>query len=236
IGRPDCTVPTLGMDWLPTVPPVVPDLWQWAAPAPDASFTTIANWQAYGSVTYEGERYGQKDEEFMRFISLPRATSQKLELALSGASASVVEHLRASGWAVRDASRPVGTDLEAYRLYISHSRGEFSVAKNAYVKTCSGWFSDRSVCYLASGLPVVLQETGFSDWLPTGMGVLPFSTLEEAADCIRRVNADYAAHQRAARELAEEVFSHEVVLPRLLEAALNTPNWAVKAAQPEGTL
>jgi hypothetical protein len=104
----------------------------------------------------------------------------------------------------------------AYRDYLLASRGEFSAAKHAYVKSRCGWFSDRTVCYLAAGLPAVLQDTGFSDWLPTGRGVLAFSTSEEACDCLEQVNADYAAHRRAAHEIAERVFDYRVVLPALL--------------------
>src|SRR5205823_13193976 len=114
----------------------------------------------------------------------------------------------------------VSADVEPYRRYIVAARGEFSVAKHAYVKTRSGWFSDRSVCYLAAGLPVILQDTGFSDWLPTGRGVLAFTSVAEAAECIARVNADYAGHRRAAGEVAREVFDYRVVLPRLLDIAM----------------
>jgi hypothetical protein len=221
VGRPGCTIPVRGIGWKPTVPPVVPELWQGAGPPDDAPLTTVANWGAYGGVTYEGEHYGQKDEEFLRLIDLPRRTSQKLELALSGADQSVHDRLCEAGWATRDAGQEVSTDIATYRRYLFASRGEFSAAKHAYVKTHSGWFSDRSVCYLAAGLPVVLQDTGFSDWLPTGRGVLAFSTVDEAADCIARLNADYAGHRRAAREIAGQVFDYRVVLPKLLDTALN---------------
>jgi hypothetical protein len=220
IGQPGCTLPSAGIDWLPALPPVVPALWEGSPPAHNAPFTTIANWSAYGAITYEGEHYGQKDEEFMRVLDLPGRTSQKLELALSGAAEDIVSLLRTSGWSVRDASLDVSLDLPTYRAYIRGSRAEFSVAKHAYVKTRSGWFSDRSVCYLAASLPVVLQDTGFSEWLPTGRGVLAFSSLDEAAECIEKVNSDYEAHRRAAHGIAEEVFSYKVVLPRLIDAAL----------------
>jgi hypothetical protein len=220
IGRTGCTVPTGGVDWRPTVPPVVPELWQGAAPAVDAPFTTVANWSSYGGLTYEGEHFGQKDEEFLRLLDLPRQTAQRLELAISGGQ-DVRDRLRAAGWAVRDAGDEVSTDVPTYRAYITGSRGEFSAAKHAYVKTRSGWFSDRSVCYLAAGLPVVLQDTGFSDWLPTGRGVLPFTSAEEAADALDRVNGDYPAHRLGAREIVERVFDYRIVLPRLLESALS---------------
>lgn len=215
IGRPGCTIPTAGVDWLPTVPPVVPELWDGASAAPNAPLTTIANWSAYGGITYQGEHYGQKDEEFLRLLDLPSRTSQRLELALSGADPKVLEQLRTAGWMVRN-SGEVNTDMPAYQAYISSSRGEFSAAKHAYVKTRSGWFSDRSVCYLAAGLPVIVQDTGFSDWLPMGRGVLGFSSVEEAADCIERVKSEYLAQRHAARGIAERTFSHTVVLPRLL--------------------
>lgn len=219
IGQPDCSIPSDGIEWLPTVPPVVPKIWDCEEDWSDAPFTTIANWSAYGETIYQGDRYGQKDEEFMHLLELPSYCSQKLELALSGQDAEIakiVKSLKAAGWLVRSA-REISANLSTYKTYVTGSRGEFSVAKNAYVKTRSGWFSDRSVCYLAASRPVILQDTGFSDWLPTNRGVLAFSSLESAIDCIERVNADYLAHCLAAREIAEQTFSYKVVLPRLLE-------------------
>ncbi|NMG21202.1 hypothetical protein [Brasilonema bromeliae] len=226
IGKPDCTIPSDGIEWLPTVPPVVPEIWhQVLAPEDcekkwvDIPLTTVANWSAYGGIIYQGEHYGQKNEEFMRLLELPSYCAQKLELALSGKDTEIAEitkSLQTAGWLVRDA-RVLSANVSTYINYLTSSRGEFSVAKNAYVKTRSGWFSDRSVCYLAAGRPVILQDTGFSDWLPTGDGVLAFSSLESAVDCIERVNADYQMHCLAAQELAEQNFSYKVVLPRLLE-------------------
>jgi hypothetical protein len=219
VGRAGCLIPVGGLDWRPTVPPVVPELWEEALhESSDEPMTTIASWNAYGSVTYGNEIYGQKDRELLRLLDLPARTSQELEMALAGGD-EVRDRLRRAGWSIRDAGE-VSQDVATYRAYITGSRGEFSAAKHAYVKTRSGWFSDRSVCYLAAGLPVILQDTGFSDWLPTGRGVLAFSSVEEAVSCIDRVNADYPAHCRAAREIAASVFDHRVVLPRLLEYAL----------------
>jgi hypothetical protein len=126
-----------------------------------------------------------------------------------------------AGWSVHDGGEPMGTEVPEYRKYIRSSRGELSAAKHAYVKTHSGWFSDRSVCYLSAGKPVVVQDTGFTDWLPTGNGVLAFSSASEAADCLEQVNADYEVHSEAAREIAERFFAHNVVLPRLISAALH---------------
>lgn len=222
IGRPSCTVPTGGVDWVPTVPPVVPEVWQTVGRSQfsqEGVFTTVASWSAYGATTYQGHRYGQKDEEFLRLLDLPRRTSQKLELALSGTSAEVAECLRAAGWRLRNGGE-VSRDVRTYQSYIVGSRGEFSAAKHAYVRTRSGWFSDRSVCYLAAGLPVILQDTGFTDWLPSGRGVLAFSSLEEAASCLERVDAEYEAHRRAANEIAGATFGYRTVLPQLVDAAL----------------
>jgi hypothetical protein len=216
IGAEGCGVPTAGIAWTPAVPPVVPELWECATPAESAPFTTIANWRAYGPVIYKGESYGQKDVEFMRMLDLPSHVERRLELALSGIDAQETEVLKNAGWHVVDGDS-ISLDVSTYKSYIRASRGELSVAKNAYVKSNSGWFSDRSVCYLASGLPVVLQDTGFTEWLPTGKGVLAFSSVEEAARCIAEVDADYDAHRHAARKVAEQVFSYKVALPMILD-------------------
>jgi hypothetical protein len=223
IGHPNCSIPTNGIDWLATAPPVIPDLWARDVSdnlQSDRPLTTIANWKAYGDATYQRESYGQKDLEFSKLLTLPsRVNGQRLELALSGIDSSARTQLRDAGWNVRNAAE-ISHDVSAYQDYIRSSRAEFSTAKNAYVKTHSGWFSDRSVCYLASGLPVILQDSGFSDWLPTGRGVLPFSSVDEAVACIERMNSDYSNHQNAARELSETVFSYKAVLPRIVDLSL----------------
>jgi hypothetical protein len=232
IGKPSSTVPTCGIEWRPAVPPVVIDLWsgRGESAGADAPFTTIANWSAYGSVTYQGERYGQKDEEFLRVIDLPRHTPHPIELALATDRRSTGTRLRDAGWRIRDAGEVSGSSVR-YMDYIGSSRGEFSVAKHAYVKTRCGWFSDRSVTYLAAGRPVVLQDTGFTDWLPSGPGVLAFSTLEEAAARLEEVSGDYERHRSGARRIAERVFGHGVVLPRLVDAALGgRPRVALREA------
>lgn len=225
IGRAGCTIPSTGVDWLPTVPPVMLEMWRGLVPQPhkgapaSEKFTTIASWDAYGAVAHGGECYGQKDREFLRVLDLPSRTAHQLEIALAGASPDVVDRFRSAGWSVRDPAE-VSADVRAYQSYIVSSRGEFSVAKHAYVKSHSGWFSDRTVCYLAAGLPAVLQNTGFTDWLPAGRGVLPFSSAEEAVDCLDRVNCAYEEHAHAARLLAAEYFAAERVLPRLLQRAM----------------
>jgi hypothetical protein len=157
---------------------------------------------------------GNKDEELLRFIDLPRHVSTPLELAVSGPH----DLLTAHGWRCRDAFS-VSHDLDAYRAYITSSLGEFSVAKHTYVSTNSGWFSDRTACYLASGRPVVVQDTGFSAHLPVGEGLLSYTTLEEARDALEQVVGDYERHARVARDLALACFASEVVLPSLLARA-----------------
>jgi hypothetical protein len=221
IGHENCKIPTQGIDWLPIAPPVVMDLWEGARPVSDAPFTTIGNWGAYGDLVYEGEEYGQKNREFEQLIEVPRRSGQKLELALSGAEPQVEQRFRNAGWSVISGGQVAGTDVTRYRDYIRSSRGEFSAAKHAYVKTHSGWFSDRSVCYLAAGLPVVLQNTGYTDWLPTGRGVLAFCSSDEAVERIAEVSRDYALHCQAAHETASKFFDYKVVLPAMLELAMN---------------
>jgi hypothetical protein len=225
IGKPFCSVPVGQTRWLPTVPPVVTDLWAGSAPPREAPMTTVANWTAYGSIEHEGREYGQKDREFLRLIDVARHSPIPLELAISGAAPDVHQRFQKAGWNVRDAGEDVSTDIATYRNYILTSRGEFSAAKHAYVATRSGWFSDRSVCYLAAGRPVVLQDTGFTDWLPTDRGVLPFTTPLEALDALRHLASDYSTHAGAAASLAREWFAHDRVLPKLLETALErTPS------------
>jgi hypothetical protein len=226
VGRPDCSIPTCDLEWRALYPPVVPSLWWCCSSATRAAveaapFTTVANWTAYGAIEHEGQVYGQKDQEFLRFMDLPSCTSQTLELALSGAEERTVEAFRARGWSVRDAGE-LTTRFGRYRDYVACSRGELSTAKHAYVATHSGWFSDRSVCYLAAGRPVILQDTGFGQSLPTGRGLLAFTTLEEAVECIERVNADYQAHCSAARQLASDFLHFRKVLGPVLEIALST--------------
>lgn len=225
IGRPGCSVPLAGVVWLPTQPPVVPEIWPDLAPAdrqPDfpPSLSTICNWSAYGAIEYEGQHYGQKDEEFLRLLELPTRSPVALEIALAGAGPDIVTKLARAGWSIRDATS-VTRDLPAYADYIAGSGGEFSAAKHAYVKTNSGWFSDRSVCYLASGKPVVVQDTGTSDWLPDCAAVLRFADLAEAVGRIHELCDNYGTRCRRARELAEDRFSYAQVLPSLIERSFS---------------
>jgi len=216
VGGDGCRVPLAGRHWHKTVSPVFLPDWPYAEAASATHFTSIMQWRSYREVVYEGVSYGNKDEEFPKFLELPLLTSQPFCLALTGAAP---EQLSGYGWDVVPgwiASRTPAS----YQQFIQDSRAEFGVAKHGYIAMNSGWFSDRSVCYLASGRPVLVQETGVSDWLPTGSGIVTFRDLDEAVRGIDTINADYERHRRAARRLAEEYFSIESVLPPLLEAAM----------------
>jgi hypothetical protein len=181
------------------------------------------NWTSYNPVVYNGQTYGQKDIEFMRFLELPaQVASTVLEIAVNeGKTRRTPRALLAhKGWQVVDPA-VVCPDLDSYRQYIESSQAEWSVAKNGYVVGQAGWFSCRSACYLAAGRPVVVQDSGFGAVLPVGEGLLAFTTLEEAVQAIREVEAHYARHAEAARAVAETYFDASKVLARLLEDALN---------------
>lgn len=220
LGASDCSIPTLGLEWRPTVQPVYLPLWDRVAGAESRgdAFTTVLKWNPYEPVRYQGRVFGMKDVEFLRFWDLPRVTSQTMELSMEGEPPLPEEDLRAAGWRVRDA-RAISGSLDDYRSYIEGSRAEWSVAKHGYVATRSGWFSERSAVYLACGRPVVLQDTGFSEWMETGTGALAFSTLEEAAAGIDDVNGRYEEHRTAAREIAAAHFDSRRVLTELIESA-----------------
>ena len=220
LGQADCPVPLVRFQWHPTRPPVVVDEWPYRIDPAARDFTSIASWENKGKdITFRGVTYHwSKHVNFLRFLDLPQRTPQPFRLAMDPGDATVEARLRATGWALTD-PRPISGNVDAYREFIAGSRGEFTVAKDIYVRPRSGWFSDRSVCYLAAGKPVVTQDTGFGKRIPTGTGLLVFSTPEEAVDAIARVNADYPAHCAAARQIACEHFAAETVLGRMLADA-----------------
>jgi hypothetical protein len=175
-------------------------------------------WDSYKAVEAGGQRYGMKSDSFGPYLELPARAGREFEIALGGPTAprSLLER---NGWHLRR-SLDLSTDPWTYQRYIQSSRGEFSVAKHGYVVSRSGWFSERTAGYLASGRPAVVEDTGFSDWLPTGAGLLPFSSLEEALAGIAAIDGRYDFHCRAARALAQEHFDARVVLPGLIEQAM----------------
>jgi hypothetical protein len=218
IGGPDCRIPDAGIRWLPTRQPIILDWWPVAATTPRDVFTTVMNWNSYKPVEHDGTTWGQKNVELERFIELPRHTPQKLELACGqgGQPARALGRLRQCGWEIVDPDLCV-PDPWRYREYLSTSKGEWSVAKEGYVKSRSGWFSCRSACYLALGRPCVLQDTGWSHIYPTGNGLWAFQNMDEAVAGLAAVNADYAAQGAAARRVAENMFDASRVLGELLE-------------------
>lgn len=210
--------------WLNTRQPIILSEWNPAAPHRDV-FTTVMSWTSYKPLKFRRARYGQKDVEFKRFLELPvKVKPAVLEVALGGGhhlkwQTHDAALLQRTGWRVVDPMKVCG-DLDSYRHYIESSKAEWSVAKNGYVAGQSGWFSCRSACYLAAGRPVVVQDTGFG--LPTGEGILKFSSVEEAAAGIREVEADYSRHEKAARAIAEEYFDSDKVLSHLLDRAMTS--------------
>jgi hypothetical protein len=214
-GRPGCSMPTGGVEWRPTRQPVVLNLWPVSAGKSDAPFTSVINWSAYGDHRHNGNIYGQKDREFAAYFDLPARSRLRMELALADAPCSVRERLTAGGWEIIDPLR-VTRDTLTYQDFLRHSAGEWCVAKHAYVSTRCGWFSDRSAGYLASGRPVVLQDTGFSDFLPCGRGLVSFENPEQAVRALAAVCEDYHEHSGAARKIAQEYFDSDLVLSEVL--------------------
>jgi len=213
VGTVQSTVPTAGRAWRPLFNPVVADLFEFAPAPVDAPFTTVMNWQAHEPVEFGGVTYGQKDVEFAKFLELPTRVAPPMEVAVAGRNVPA-QRLRECGWLLR-AAHEVTTSFDSYRAYLHRSRGEFSVCKNVFVATNSGWFSDRSAAYLAGGRPVVLQETGFSAHLPCGRGLFAVRTVDEAAAAVEEIAGDYERHSGWARELARDHLDAGKVLGRL---------------------
>lgn len=216
-------VPDTGHRWRPTRQPVLLSEWRPSTPYREV-FTTVTNWKARTKPhVWNGRAYGQKDGELRRFLDLPgRVAPVVLEIALNAgkrrrAPSQLFAH---RGWRVVDPEK-VCPDFESYRRYIETSKAEWGVAKHGYVVGQAAWFSERSACYLASGRPVVVQDTGFPAVLPVGEGLLPFRTLDEAAEAVREVEAHYPRHAAAARAIAEEYFDSDRVLARLVDEAMN---------------
>jgi hypothetical protein len=217
VGKADCEIPTCGLRWITTRQPIVLEHWPAATDAGGA-FTSVGAWRGpYGPVQYRGKVYGLRAHEFRKFVRLPRMTGERFEVALDIHPDEVKDLalLRENGWALAE-PRAVAGDPAAYQDYVRRSKAEFMVAKNMYVQSRSGWFSDRSICYLASGKPVLAQDTGLSELLPCGEGLVLFQTPEEAAAGVKSICQDYARHARAARRIAEEFFDSDRVLRRLL--------------------
>ena len=219
LGDPTCTVPTCGVKWLVTRPPVVLEAWPVAGNRTGA-FTSVVSWRGpFDPIETDGRRLGLRVHSFRPLMTLPTVTGLPFELALDIDAADEAERLRLedNGWRLVD-PKVVAADPHSYEAYVQRSGAEIGVAKELYVATSSGWFSDRSACFLASGKPVLAQDTGFAKRLPTGRGLVSYTTLEEAAAGALSIWQDYSDHATAARELAEEFFDSDRVLTDLIDA------------------
>jgi hypothetical protein len=219
LGKPGCTLPTNGIDWRATRPPVVLEDWPVRPQSNGSGFTTVASWRgAYGSVEFAGRRYDQKAHQFRRFVEMPTRTGANFEIALDihPDETPDLQLLQEHGWRLVDPGRVARTP-SAFRRYVQQSSAEFSAAQGMYVTSANGWFADRTTRYLASGKPALVQETGFARQLPTGEGLLGFETLEQAAQGVVEITANYKRHCAAARALAERFFDSDTVIGGLLQ-------------------
>jgi hypothetical protein len=218
VGRPGFEIPTKGINWQPTLPPVVLDLWPAHIDESCERIGTVADWRGSQDVIYDGEWYSGKREEFLGFLRVPTEAGREIDLALLVGQEDYEDLgiLLRHGWRVHDPYAYAG-DPDAYREFIQRSRAEFSVAKRGYVRTNCGWVSDRTPSFLASGKPALVQSTGFEWRVPTGEGLLTFRTVQEAVDGLAAIDRDYLAHAEAARGIAEQYFASDVVLGSLLE-------------------
>jgi hypothetical protein len=218
IGEPGCPIPTCGREWLATLPPVVLDQWTPSNGLEHRAATTVGHWRSYGAIHHDGVQYGQKVHSLRPLIDLPRRAGERFELALAihPDETEDLSALREHGWTIIDPARVAATP-DDYRRFVRESWAEFGLAKSGYVVSDSGWFSDRSACYLASGRPVIAQDTGFGRRLPTGSGLFSFSTADDVVAAIEELDRDYERHRVAAREIAEERLDSDRVLGSLLE-------------------
>jgi hypothetical protein len=218
LGEPDCPLPTCGISWEKTLWPIVLSEWATEEP-PGSAFTTVANWRDYSWVEWQGVWYAQKAEAFKAVIDLPRRVSMPIELCLSIADSDPeLPLLRANGWRLASPRDRVG-DPDSYRRYIRGSRGEFCPVRPICSLAKTGWFGDRSSCYLAAGRPVVMEDTGLGRHVPVGLGLLTYTDVESAAECLEAVQRDYVRHAAAARDFARDHLDSDRVLTRILALA-----------------
>lgn len=221
LGAADSSVPTGGIDWIPTLPPVDREWWPVQPPPADPSrFTTVASWRGpFGPIEFEGRTLGLRVHEFRRFADLPLIAPARFDVALDidAADSADRDRLSAAGWGLSD-PRDAAGDAWRFRRFVQESAAEVMIAKQLYVATRGGWFSDRTACYLASGRPVLAQDTGFGAVLPTGAGIVTFTTPAEAAAGAAEIVGDYTRHAAAAAEIAAAHLDARTVLAGLLDA------------------
>ena len=222
VGTKKFPVPRHGFKWYATRQPIVTHLWKTnRVPKRAAVFTSIANWSTSGlkDITWRGRKYlWSKSREFLRFAAAPKRAGEAFELATTIQDLCAREKFERNGWRLVSPLQ-MSIDYWHYRDYIQQSKGEFTAAKDQYVRLNTGWFSDRSACYLAAGRPVITQETGFTKNYGGDAGLLAFRSLGEIADAVKKINADYPKHSGAARQIAREIFEAEKVLKSLLDRA-----------------
>jgi len=226
IGSPLCTVPDDGFPWKRVRQPIVLDKWDIAPPIANAPYTTVMQWTSYPDVEWNGITYGTKSKSFPEYMDVPSRTRVPLELAI-GSDSAPRKQLAEAGWRVVN-PLVVAETIWDYHNYIRSSRGEVTVAKHGYVTTWSGWFSERSAAYLASGRPVVTQETGFSEWIDADAGLFGFKSPDELVESLERIESDYDHHSRAARAIAEEYFEAEAVVTDFLDNVMMSAEVAAK--------
>lgn len=220
-GLPDCSIPDDGFPWQRTRQPVCMDAWPVTPGRPQGKFTAVMQWRSYDEVEFRGVKYGMKSDSFPPYLGLPKRIGPDLELAVGAHESRRVDLMR-RGWSIVDPRVPT-LDIWKYQRYIQESRAEFGIAKHGYVVSRSGWFSERSACYLASGRPVLVQDTGFSKWLPAGNGVLPFNNPDDVVRSVEELACRYDYHCHAAREIAEAYFSATDVLNSLVTRSMAAP-------------
>jgi hypothetical protein len=223
LGEPGCQVPTCGREWIKTLPPVFLPQWERGTTIDTDAFTTVGNWRGYGSIEWDGRRLGQKAHSLRKLFAVPELTGERLVLALAihPDEEDDLNALHRHGWGLAD-PRAVAGSPHRYADFVRGSKGEIGIAKEGYVESRCGWFSDRSACYLASGRPVVAQDTGFARHLPVGEGLFSIGSSGEAAAAIDLIAADYDRHATAARAIAENCFDSRLVLTRLLDSLAST--------------
>lgn len=220
VGKINCGIPNDGFKWKPTRQPVFLDAWKTSYTNKVDKWTTVMQWDSYNEQIYNEKIFGMKSVSFEPFYNLPaRLVQERFELALGIADPVVSSVLQKSGWKLINSLTPTKTPW-TYQQYIRHSKGEWSVAKHGYVVSNSGWFSERSACYLASGKPAIVQETGFSQNIPTGKGLLSFTNVEECIEMVNCINKDYKFHCIQARKIAIEQFASDLILKKLLQDGL----------------
>jgi hypothetical protein len=222
IGDAECVIPTCGREWIRIFPPVVLEQWPTCSTAGRPEMTTVGHWRGYGSIEYRGLLLGQRAHTLRRLLPLPSCTPQTFVLALDihPHEARDIAALATNGWRTVH-PQSIASDVRSYQQFVRESRAELGIPKSGYVDSHSGWFSDRSACYLASGRPVITAATGFEDYLPVGEGLLAYRDCDEAVECIASVNRDYRRHALAARRVAEEFLDSDRVLSKMLDVLVH---------------